>query len=77
MGRRFSSGWNGIVIFWELGLQICIACNAFSKYAWVKPLKDKAKLVPHGFLYVFFFFFFEIVKESKCQPNKLWFDEVR
>ena len=34
------------------------------KYAWVKPLNNKAKKFLYGFV--------EIVKESKCQQNKLW-----
>ena len=46
---------------------MCNRPNVFTKYAWVKPLKDKqVKTVLHSFV--------EIVKESKRQPNKLWVD---
>ena len=41
------------------------AIDVFTKYVWVKPLKDKkGKTVLHGFIV--------IVKESKTQRNKLW-----
>ena len=44
------------------------AINAFTKYAWVKPLKDKkAKIVFNGFT--------GIVNECKRKPNKLWMSE--
>ena len=40
---------------------LCVI-DVFTKYAWVKPLKDKkAKTVLHGFT--------EIVNESKSKPN--------
>ena len=39
--------------------------DAFTKYAWVEPLKDKKpETVHHGFI--------EIAIESKHKPNKLW-----
>ena len=39
----------------------------FTKYAWVKPLKDaKAKTILHGFI--------KVVNESKRIPNKLRID---
>ena len=39
--------------------------DIFSKYAWVKPLKDKkGKTVLNAFI--------EIVNESNHKPNKLW-----
>ena len=42
--------------------------DVFTKYALVKPLKDKnAETVFHGFV--------EIVNKSKCAPNKLWVDQ--
>ena len=42
---------------------LCVI-DVFTKYPWIKPLKDKkAKMVLHGFS--------EIVYESKGQPNKL------
>ena len=42
--------------------------DVFTKYVWVKPLKDKkAKTVLHGFI--------EEVRESKRKPNKLCFDQ--
>ena len=47
---------------------ICMI-DVFIKYALVKPLKDKAKSVLHGFI--------EMVKESNCRPNKLWVDQLR
>ena len=38
--------------------------DVFTKYDWVKPLKDKmGKTVLYGFI--------EIVKDSKHKPNKL------
>ena len=48
---------------------LCII-DVFTKYAWVKPYKDKnCKTVLHGFI--------EIVNESKCKPNKLWVNQGR
>ena len=41
--------------------------DVFTKYAWVKPLKDKTVL--HGFI--------EIVNESSRKPNKLWVNQGR
>ena len=42
---------------------LCVI-DIFTKYDWVKPLKDKkAKIVFHGFI--------EIVNESKRKQNKL------
>ena len=39
--------------------------DIFSKYAWVKPLKDKkGKTVLNAFI--------EIVNEPNRKPNKLW-----
>ena len=44
--------------------------DASTKYAWIKPLKDKkAKTVFHGFI--------EIVNKSNRKPNKLWVDQGR
>ena len=44
------------------------AIDLFTKYTWVKPLKDKStKTIFQGFN--------EIVNESKRKPNKLWFDQ--
>ena len=41
-----------------------------TKYAWVKPLKDKkAKTSLHGFI--------KIVNKSKHKPNKLWVDQEK
>ena len=41
---------------------LCVI-DVFTKYAWVKPLKDKkAETVLRGFI--------ERVNESKCKPNK-------
>ena len=46
------------------------AIDFFTTYAWVKPLKDKkCKTVLKAFI--------EIVNESNCKPNKLWFDQGR
>ena len=48
---------------------LCVM-NVFSKYAWVKPLKDKkGKTVLNAFI--------EIVNESNFKPNKLWADQGR
>ena len=44
--------------------------DVFTKYAWVKPLKEKkCKTVLNAFI--------EIVNESNRKPNKLWVDEGR
>ena len=49
-------------------LNIYYVLDVFTKYAWVKPLKDKkAKTVLDGFI--------EIVNESKRKPTKLWADQ--
>ena len=38
--------------------------DVFTKYAWVKPLKDrKAGAVAHGFV--------ELGNKTNCKPNKL------
>ena len=42
--------------------------RVFSKYAWVKPLRDKnGKTVLNAFL--------KLVNESNLEPNKLWVDK--
>ena len=44
--------------------------DVLTKYAWVKPLKDKNReTVLNSFI--------EVLNESKCKPNKLWFDQGR
>ena len=46
---------------------LCVI-DAFTKYAWVKALKDKkCKTVLNAFT--------EIVNESNRKPNKLWDDQ--
>ena len=48
---------------------LCVI-HVFTKYAWVKPLRDKkSKTVLNGFI--------EIVNESNRKPNKLWVDQAR
>ena len=48
---------------------LCVI-NVFTKYTWVKALKDKKdKTVVNAF--------FKIVNESNGKPKKLWFDETR
>ena len=48
---------------------LCVT-DVFTKYAWVKPSKNKkGKTVLNGFI--------EIINESNCKPNKLWFDQGR
>ena len=48
---------------------LCVI-DVFTKYAWVKPLKDKkGKTVLNAFI--------EIVNESNRKPNKLWIDQGR
>ena len=48
---------------------LCVIDN-FTKYAWVKPLKDKkGKTVLNTFI--------KIVNESNRKPNKLWVDQGR
>ena len=44
------------------------AIDVLTKYAWVKPLKDKkGKTVLKAFI--------EIANESNSKPNKLWVDQ--
>ena len=44
--------------------------DAFTKYAWIKPLKDKkVNTVLNTFI--------EIVNESNGKRNKLWIDQGR
>ena len=46
---------------------LCVI-DVFTKYAWAKPLKDKnGKAVLNTFI--------EIVNESNCKPNTLWFEQ--
>ena len=45
------------------------AIDVFTKYAWVKSLKNKGKTVLNGFM--------EIVSESNHKPNRLWVDQGR
>ena len=48
---------------------LCVI-DIFTKYAWVKPLKDKkCKKVPNAFI--------KIVNESNRKPNKIWVDQER
>ena len=48
---------------------LCVI-DIFTKYPWVKPLKDKkAKTDLNAFI--------EIVNESNRKPNKLWVDQER
>ena len=43
---------------------LCVI-DVFTKYAWVKPLKDKkSKIVLNAFM--------EIANESNSKPNKSW-----
>ena len=49
---------------------ILCAIDVFTKYSWVKPLKDeKGRTVLNAFI--------EIVNESNRKPNKLWVDQGR
>ena len=48
---------------------LCVI-DIFTKYAWVKPLKDKkVKTVLNAFI--------EKINESNRKPNKLWVDQGR
>ena len=48
---------------------LCVV-DVFTKYTWVKPLKDKeGKTVLNAFI--------KILNESNCKPNKLWADQRR
>ena len=48
---------------------LCVI-DVFTKYAWVKPFKDKkGKSVVNAFI--------KIVNESNRKTNKLWFDKGR
>ena len=50
-------------------LNICVI-DVFTKYAWVKPLKDKkSKTTLNAFI--------GIVNEFNRKPNKLWVDQER
>ena len=50
-------------------LNICVI-DVFTKYAWIKPLKDKkSKTALNAFI--------EIVNEFNRKPNKLWVDQER
>ena len=44
--------------------------DVFTKYVWVKSLKDKKRSNSSGC-------FIEIVNESNRKPNKLWVDQGR
>ena len=47
---------------------LLLVIDVFTKYAWVKPLKDKkGKTILNAFI--------EIVNESNCNPNKLWVNQ--
>ena len=53
----------------EVKYLLCVI-DVFTKYAWVKPLKDKKdKTVLNAFM--------EIVNESNGKSNKLWVDQGR
>ena len=44
--------------------------DVFTKYAWVKPLKDeKETTILNAFM--------EILKEPNCKRNRLWVDQGR
>ena len=48
---------------------LCVI-DVFTKYAWVKPLKDKkSKIVLNAFM--------EIANESNSKPNKSWVEQER
>ena len=48
---------------------LCVI-GVFTKYAWIKPLKDKkGKTIYNAFI--------KIVNKSNCKPNKLWVDQGR
>ena len=48
---------------------LCVI-DVFTKYVWVKPLKDKkGETVLNAFI--------KIVSEYNCKPNKLWVDQER
>ena len=50
--------------------QLLCIIDVFTKYACVKPLKDKkSKTVLNTFV--------KIVNESNCKPNKIWVDQGR
>ena len=48
---------------------LCVI-DVFTKYAWIKPLKDKkSKTIYNAFI--------KIVNKSNCKPSKLWVDQGR
>ena len=62
MGSLFSKNIN-------VKYLLCVI-DIFTKYAWIKPLKDKkCKTVPNAFI--------KIVNESNRKPNKIWVDQER
>ena len=62
MGSLSSKNKNVKYLLWVI--------DVFTKYAWVKPLKDeKGKTVRNPFI--------KIVNESNRKPNKLWVDQGR
>ena len=61
IGSLFSKNKNVIYL-------LCVI-YVFTKYAWVKPLKDnKRKIVINAFI--------EIIIESNRKPNRLWVDQA-
>ena len=46
---------------------LCVI-DVFTKYGWVKPLKDKNSITVLDD-------FIEIVNEYNCKPNKSWVDQ--
>ena len=67
MGSRFNAPEMGSLSSKNVNYLLCVV-DMFTKYAFVKPLKDKkAKTIFNGFI--------GIESESKRKPNKLWVDQ--
>ena len=61
--------WNHCLQRKKVKYLLCVI-DAFTKYAWVKPLKDKK-------VETVLIAFTEIVNESNHKPSKLWVDQER
>ena len=67
-GQQIQLKWDHCLLRIKM-LNTC-AIDVFTKYAWVKLLKDKkGKTVINPFI--------EIVNEFNCKLNKLWIDQGR
>ena len=67
-GQQIQLTWNHFSFRNCSFRQLLCVIDGFTKYCWVKPLKDKkGKTVLSAFI--------KIVNKSYCQSNKLWVDQ--